>query len=101
MPFPSEQRDGQFQLLASDDPADGVLTIHADARLLGATLRAGGTISLDSDPVRHLYLVASAPVTINGVAAEARDGIAVTGETRLTIEAGAKSGAGLVLVDAR
>jgi hypothetical protein len=101
LPFPSEQRDGQFQLLASGDSADGALTIQADARLLGATLRSGGTITLDSDPARHLYLVASAPVTVNGVAAEARDGIAIIGELRLKIEAGTISDAELVLVDAR
>ena len=39
MPFPKEQRDGQFQLLASGNPQDGALTIHADARVLGASVR--------------------------------------------------------------
>ncbi|MEO7814024.1 MAG: pirin family protein [Sphingomicrobium sp.] len=101
MPFPKDSRDGQFQLLASGDPGDGTLTIHADARLLGANLPAGQSIAVDLDPARHQYLVASAPVTINGVAAEARDGIAVTGETRLTIAAGTELDAELVLVDAR
>jgi redox-sensitive bicupin YhaK (pirin superfamily) len=101
MPFPREHRDGQFQLLASGDPSDGSLTIHADARLMGATLRAGETVELAVDPVRHLYLVASAPVTVNGVAADARDGIAITGETGLSIAAGAEHDAELVLVDAR
>ena len=101
MPFPKDKRDGQFQTLASGDPGDGTLTIHAGARLLGANLPAGQTIHVDLDPARHQYLVASAPVTVNGVFAEARDGIAVTGESRLTIEAGADLDAELVLVDAR
>ncbi|WP_309601946.1 pirin family protein [Sphingomonas sp.] len=101
MPFPKDSRDGQFQLLASGDPGDGTLTINADARLLGANLPAGKAIELEIDPARHQYLVASAGVTVNGVAAEARDGIAITGETRLTIEAGAEADAELVLVDAR
>ena len=101
MPFPKDNRDGQLQLLASGDPADGTLTIHADARLLGANLPAGQSIEVELDPARHQYLVASAPVTVNGVVAEARDGIAVTGETRLKIEAGADLDAELVLVDAR
>ena len=101
MPFPKESRDGQFQLLASGDPGDGTLTIHADARLLGAKVPAGGTIHLDLDPARHQYLVASGPVTVNGAAAEARDGVAITGEERLEIAANAESDVELVLVDAR
>ena len=51
----------------------------------------------DSSP--HLYLVASAPVTVNGVAAQGRDGIAITGEDRVTIHA--EADAELVLVNAR
>ena len=101
MPFPKDSRDGAFQLLASGDPADGTLTIHADARLLGANLPAGKSIEVEIDPTRHQYLVASAPVSVNGVEAEARDGIAITGETKLVVEARADSDAELVLVDAR
>ena len=41
MPFPKQDRDGAFQLLASGDKDDGTLTINADARVLGATLGAG------------------------------------------------------------
>jgi redox-sensitive bicupin YhaK (pirin superfamily) len=98
MPFPKEDRDGQFQLLASGDPADGALTIHANARVLGATVKAGGTIELEADPGRYLYMVPSGRVRVNGVAAAARDGIAITGENRLRIEA--EEDAELVLVDA-
>ena len=100
MPFPKEQRDGQFQLLASGDPEDGALNIHADARVLGANVPAGGTINLDLDPARHQYLVASGKVTVNEVAAEERDGIAITGEARLEVVADAESAVELVLVDA-
>ena len=99
MPFPKVARDGRFQLLASGDESDGALIINADARLLGATLDAGHTLTFAADPARHLYLVPSAPVTVNGVAANGRDGIAITGEERLVIVA--ESGAELVLVDAR
>ena len=100
MPFPKEAREGKFATLASGDPSDGTPTIHADARLLGATLPASGSIALDADPARNQYLVASAPVTVNGVAAEARDGIAITGEKRIEIRAG-DADTELVLVDAR
>ena len=99
MPFPRQARDGKFQLLASGDADDGALTINADARILGATLDGGQSLTFAADPARHLYLVSSAPITVNGVAAGARDGIAITDEESLTIAA--DSGAELVLVDAR
>jgi quercetin 2,3-dioxygenase len=98
MPFPKESREGQFQLLASGNPEDGALTIHADARVLGATVKAGGKIELSADPERHLYLVPSGRVRVNGVAAEARDGVAIKGEDKLRIEA--EEDVELVLVDA-
>jgi redox-sensitive bicupin YhaK (pirin superfamily) len=98
MPFPKEARDGQFQLLASGNPEDGALTIHADARVLGATVKAGGAIELEADPQRHLYMVPSGRVRVNGVAAGPRDGIAIKGEDKLRIEA--DEDAELVLVDA-
>ena len=43
-PFPKDARDGSFQLLASGVAEDGALTINADARILGATVQAGGAI---------------------------------------------------------
>jgi redox-sensitive bicupin YhaK (pirin superfamily) len=97
-PFPKDARDGRFQLLASGDADDGALTINADARVLGATIGEGQSIELEVDPARHLYLVPSARVRVNGVEAEARDGVAITGEKRLLIEAVQQ--AELVLVDA-
>ena len=99
MPFPKEARDGSFQLLASGNAEDGSLTISADAKVLGATLAAGKSLSYDADPTRHLYLVPSAKVRINGIEANARDGVAITGEDRIMIEADADTE--LVLVDAR
>ena len=98
MPFPKDARDGQFQLLASGDGEDGTLTINADARVLGATVKAGESIEIEASPDRHLYLVPSGKVRVNGIAAESRDGVAITGENRLTIEA--EEDAELVLVDA-
>ena len=99
MPFPRQARDGSFQLLASGDKADGALTINADARVLGATVKAGSSIAFEANPARHVYLVPSGKVRVNGEAAGARDGIAVTGEERVTIEA--EEDVELVLVDAR
>ncbi|NUT00904.1 MAG: pirin family protein [Sphingomonas sp.] len=99
MPFPKESREGQFQLLASGNPEDGVLSINSDARILGATLKAGETLEYDADPSRHLYLVPSARVDVNGVEAATRDGVAITGEAKVTVKA--EEDTELVLVDAR
>jgi redox-sensitive bicupin YhaK (pirin superfamily) len=99
MPFPKESRNGAFQLLASGDTGDGTLTINADARVLGATVKAGNSIAVDADPDRHLYLVPSGRIRVNGIAAGPRDGVAISGEEHLSIEA--EDDAELVLVDAR
>lgn len=99
--FPKGDRAGSFVTLASGfaDDADA-LRINAAARVMGATLKAGETAELSLDPQRHVYLV---PVTgrieVNGVAAAPRDGVAVTGEERLTIAA--LDDTEIVLVDAR
>ncbi len=98
MPFPKAVREGSFQRLASGDVADGTLNINADARILGATLAAGTSLAYRPAAGRHLYLVPSAAVRINGVAAGARDGIAIIDEDEIRIEA--LSDAELVLVDA-
>jgi redox-sensitive bicupin YhaK (pirin superfamily) len=98
-PFPKDSRNGAFQVLASGDPGDGALTINADARVLGAAVKAGESIAIDAAPDRHLYLVPSGRVRVNGVEAGPRDGVAITGENRLEIEA--EDDSELVLVDAR
>ena len=99
MPFPRESREGQFQLLASGNGDDGVLNINSDARILGATLKAGETLEYSADPSRHLYLVPNAKVEVNGTPAEKRDGVAITGEATVTVKA--EEDAELVMVDAR
>ena len=99
MPFPKDSREGAFQLLASGDPEDGALTINADANVLGATVKGGHSIEIETKPEHHLYLVPSGHVRVNGVEAGPRDGVAITGEQKLTIEA--ENDTELVLVDAR
>ena len=68
--------------------------------MLAARLSAGATLTYAPDPARHLYLVAPiGRITINGQPAQPRDGIAVTGETEVTIVA--QDDAEIVLVDAK
>lgn len=94
-------RTGGLTVLASgraEDADSGALQLNADAALLAGTLSAGETAKLTLAPGRGIYLVpASGSVTVNGVAVNARDGAAITGETDLTIAATTASE--LVLVD--
>jgi quercetin 2,3-dioxygenase len=96
--FPKSDRGGQFSVLASGDPDDGVLTINADARVLGATLKAGESLTYSLAEGRRAYLVpAVGTVEVNGVALNARDGAAIKDEAEITITASAD--AELVMVD--
>lgn len=102
-PFPKGNRAGRFVILASGiaaDLADGqVLPIRTDARVAGATLKAGETLEYRFDDAeRYGYLVpAQGAVEVNGVQLAERDGAAIYGETLIRITA--HSDAELVLVD--
>lgn len=98
-PFPKDSRDGQFVVLASGIEGDGdALPIHAQARVAGAFVKAGETISYETSADRHLYLVpATGRVRIGTVEAAARDGVAITEES--VIEITALEDSELVLVD--
>jgi len=99
-PFPKAGRAGKFVTLASGIPGDGeALAIRSDARVLGATLKAGSSATYETEAARHLYLVpADGAVEVNGVRLAPRDGAAITGETEITVKA--LEDAEIVLVDA-
>src|SRR5579875_2395984 len=53
-PFPKGDRSGKFVTLASGvNGDDGALPIRADARVLGATIRAGESAVYETTPGRH------------------------------------------------
>jgi redox-sensitive bicupin YhaK (pirin superfamily) len=99
-PFPKGDRSGRFVILASGDPKDGeALPIRTDARVLGAALRAGESAEYAIGAERHGYLVlAKGSVEVNGVALNARDGVAIHKEAVVRVRA--LEDAELVLVDA-
>ena len=98
--FPRGTRAGRWVTVASGSPdVDDALPIRADARILAATLAAGEQTELTVAPDRHQYLVApTGRIRINGHDAQPRDGIAITGETTIAVEA--IDDAEVVLVDA-
>ncbi len=98
--FPKSDRAGRFVTLASGRGPDGdSLPIRADARVLGATLKAGQTAEYPLGADRKAYLVpATGAVEVNGVRVAARDGAAVRDENVLRFTAVEDSE--IILVDA-
>ncbi len=98
-PFPKHDRSGRFVTLASGVDGDGeALPIRADARVLGATLKAGETAEYRLVEGRRAYLVSAlGTVEVNGVHLAARDGAAIQNERVLRVTA--IEDAEIVLVD--
>jgi len=99
-PFPKGERSGRFVTLASGFAEDtDALPIRTDARIIGATLKAGETAEYPLGADRHGYLVpASGMVEVNGTRLNARDGAAISQEALLRVTA--IEDAEIVLVDA-
>lgn len=97
-PFPKGDRSGVWQVLASGFAEDAdALPIRTDARVLGATIKAGESMTYRVGATRHAYLVpATGAVEIDGQRANARDGVAIS-EGPITITA--IEDAEIVLVD--
>jgi redox-sensitive bicupin YhaK (pirin superfamily) len=101
--FPKGDRSGRFVTLASGFDGDatgdsGALRIRADARVMGATIKAGERVTLALDPKRHAYLVpATGALDVGGVRIDARDGAAITGVA--TVEVVGVEDAEVVLVE--
>jgi len=98
--FPKGERSGQWDVLASGFAEDNeALPIRAKARVMGASLRAGETLTHSVAPGRHAYLVpATGSLTIDGETVDTRDGVALAGGR--TVEIVATNDAEIVLVDA-
>jgi len=102
--FPKENRADGFVVLASGKPEDAPgddgspLPIRQDARVLGATLKAGDSARYALSRDRHAYLVvAEGSVEIDGVRLDARDGAAITDVEGIVVTA--LDAAEIVLVD--
>jgi redox-sensitive bicupin YhaK (pirin superfamily) len=89
--FPKGDAAGRLVVLASGREGDGdqgALAINQDAALLGATLPAGTTVTHAIGQGRQAYLVvARGTVRVNGTQVGERDGVVVSGESAITVEA--------------
>ncbi|MCF2513488.1 pirin family protein [Sphingomonas sp. G124] len=99
-PFPKADRAEGFVTLASGMGGDdGALPIRANARVSGVTVKAGETVRYSLGEGRNAYLVpATGRVEVNGVAAGARDGVAIRDVDEIAVTA--INDSEIILVDA-
>jgi hypothetical protein len=95
--FTVQDEPNRLHLLASTDARDGSFKIHSDAELLAAKLNAGGSVSHSFKLGNGWLQVARGSVSVAGGALNAGDGIALEGESSITIAS--KSGAEILLFD--
>jgi redox-sensitive bicupin YhaK (pirin superfamily) len=94
-PFP--RTHGRWEVLASGLGDDAAPVIHQDARVLGATLDAGATLTRPLD-LPHAYLVvARGTIRVGPLTLGPRDGLEISDEGGLTVLA--EDEAELVLVE--
>lgn len=87
--FPKAERAGELVVLASGYTQDkDALPIRTEARLVAATLHAGQSVDYVLGAERKGYLVpATGKIAVNGVEANARDGLAIADLDTITITA--------------
>jgi hypothetical protein len=87
-----EEKQGRFRLVASPDGAAGSLTIHQDARLYLASLLPGQAVAHSIEPGRAAWLqVLRGSVNVLGNDLSAGDGVAVTDENAISVQAAVPS----------
>lgn len=86
--FPESDRHNKLQLVASPSGEHGSLLIHQDARIYLGNLDKGSQIHQQFASGRHAWLqVLRGSVTVNGQRLETSDGVAVSDEAELAIQA--------------
>lgn len=87
-PFPKGDRAGKFVVLASGIEGDDALPIRANARVSGATLKAGESVTYELGTKRKAYLVpATGKLEIDGQTVDQRDGAAIADLDEFTVKA--------------
>jgi redox-sensitive bicupin YhaK (pirin superfamily) len=96
--FADNAKDNRFLLVSSPDARDGSLRIHQDADIYLARLSEGATVSHPLRPGRHAWLqVLRGNVRVNGQAVSSGDGVALSEER--TVEVQAAQRAEVILFD--
>lgn len=83
-----EEKRGLFRLIASPNGADGSMTIHQDARLYLASLSPGEEVAHEIEVGRAAWFqVLRGSVSVLGHDLSAGDGLAVTDEKTISVQA--------------
>ena len=86
--FDESGRLNRLQLVASRDATEGSLLIHQDARIYLSQIETNRTVTLELNANRHAWLqVLRGSVTLNSEPLKTSDGAAVSGESKLEIQA--------------
>jgi redox-sensitive bicupin YhaK (pirin superfamily) len=86
--FPDGDRRNTLQLLASRSGEQDSIKLHQDVELYGSLLEPGKSVSHRLAPSRHAWLqLTGGAVTLQGESLEAGDGVAVSGESLITVRA--------------
>ncbi|AKQ55548.1 pirin family protein [Bordetella hinzii] len=87
--FDDADKRGKLRQVASPDGAEGSLRIHQDVRLYAGLFDGAETADLGLAAGRRAWVhVARGSVTVNGQALKAGDGLALEGETAVTLRDG-------------
>ena len=90
--FAPEEKSNRLKLLASEDGAEGSITVHQDMKLLSTILERSKEVSYELAPGRHAWVhVVRGEVELNGETLRTGDAAAVSEETALKLHAQEKS----------
>ena len=87
--FADAEKQGRLRLVASNDGAEGSVTIHADASLYAGLFNGDQTAQLTLDPQRKCYVhLVRGELAVNGVVLLTGDAALIQGESQLTLDGG-------------
>ena len=86
--FSSDEKKGQFRLIASQESKEGSVSIHQDVNLYASILQPGEKLEWIPHSGRHVWLqIARGGTDLNGTLLRDGDGASVSEELPLTIRA--------------
>ncbi len=87
--FATPEKRGVLRLVASDNGAQGSVTIHADAKMYAGLFNGAETAQIALNPARKAYVhLVRGSLTVNGHLLQGGDAAKIDNESALTVEGG-------------